>query len=449
MSPLAHFLVHFAFFYTCVEGLVINILYPAKLPFIYKDLILLFVYILVLLPNLERVLNPPPLARTLTGTLALFIGLLLVYILVPSPTNLLSELVAVKQRIFYMPLLIVGYYFVRSGDDLRRLLTAMAVYAIGVSLFGIYLFFAGPAGLQRLGGSYAAVFYTPTGASDVSVWRVPGTFTSSGQYGAYLSFNAIAIAALLTIPRIGRWTRIVAGVAMVLVILAMLASGSRASLIVASASLSLAFLMSGRIARMGLWGIALYTVLAYGFVVLGPGVQDRFDSIASAEHVTRFQRTYFGQLFLSPLLENPLGAGLGVATIGARHFSEFYQVVLMESYFGILAVEMGWPGLLAFFSVVLAIVALVVRNRTMMARAPEGLLWLGLVGYVLLVVLLMPVSTSIDHAPSNFYFWFSVGALVRMIELEHWRQWAITTGAQPEWIATGEEQEPTPAAASG
>lgn len=432
MTPFIGFLVHFTFFYTCIEGLVINILFPAKLPFIYKDFVLLLIYIGLLLPKLDQVLTAPPIARTVTGMLALFIGLLLVYLLVPTPTSLLSELVAVKQRVFYIPLMAVAYFFVRSADDLKTLITAMAVYAVGVSLFGIYLFFAGPEGLTRIGATYSAVFYTPTGASGVSTFRVPGTFTSSGQYGGYLAFNMIAIMALLLLPRVARWQRVIGAVALVLVILAMLASGSRASIVVASAGVAVALTLSGRIAKLGLWGVVLYAVLAYGFVVFGPGVQDRFDSIASAEHIDRFQRTYFGQLFLSSLIANPLGAGLGVATIGARHFSEFSQVVLMESYFGILAAELGWPGLLAFIAVVSAILALVLKHRAMMSQAPEGPLWLGLSAYVLVLILMMPVSTSIDHAPSNFYFWFSVGVLVRMIELEYWRQWSLTNPSEQQ-----------------
>jgi len=74
----------------------------------------------------------------------------------------------------------------------------------------------------------------------------------------------------------------------------------------------------------------------------------------------------------------------------------------------------------------------VVRPHRLMARAPDGPLWLAFGAYVLLTVGVMPVSTSIDHAPSNFYFWFAIGVLVRMVELEQWRQWYLTSGNEPE-----------------
>ena len=436
MSPLVRALVHFTVFYTCIEGLVVNVLYPARLPFVYKDIVLVVVYVAVLLPNLHRVLGSSPLANRLNGALVLFIGLLAVYLAVPSPTTMISELVALKQRLFYVPLVIVGYYFVRSPDDVKHLFVMMTVYAIGCSAFGIYLFFTGPEGLRALGADYAAIFYTPTGPSDVSTWRVPGTFTSSGQYGAYLMFNAIVASALLLLPRLERRTRAIAAIALVSIVLAMLASGSRASIVLTTAAVAIALVLSGRLARLGVWGVAVYALLAYGFVVFGPGVEDRIGSIASAEHLERFQRTYFGQLFLPSLLEHPLGSGLGVATIGARHFSEFYQVVLMESYLGILAVETGWPGLLAFLFVAYAVGDLVVRHRRLMVGSPFGVLWLALAAYAVISLLILPISTSIDHAPSNFYFWLTIGIVIRLIEIEHWRLWelresAVATAAGP------------------
>jgi hypothetical protein len=78
-----------------------------------------------------------------------------------------------------------------------------------------------------------------------------------------------------------------------------------------------------------------------------------------------------------------------------------------------------------------------------MAPSPDGPLWLGLASYVLLTIAVMPISTSIDHAPSNFYFWFSIGAVVRMVELEYWRQWEVTSGAPPPpWSPPHQEAKP-------
>ena len=112
-------------------------------------------------------------------------------------------------------------------------------------------------------------------------------------------------------------------------------------------------------------------------------------------------------------------------TIGARHFAELFEVVLVESYLGILAVESGWPGLLSFLAVELAIIAVIVKQYRVMASSPFAFLWLSLAAYVGLTIAILPVSTGIDHAPTNFYFWFAVGAIIRLAEIEYWRLWEL------------------------
>jgi hypothetical protein len=435
MTKTARFLVYAVFVYTCVEGLVINILYPSKLPYIYKDLLILLLYLSVLAPDLNRVFNPSPTAAGLNWALAAFALVIGLYLLVPTRVTLLSELVAVKQRLYYIPLIYVAYLFLATTDDFRRLVTVAGVSAIFVSLFGIYLYFTGPEGLVRLGATYSAIIYTP-GGGPASYWRVPGTFTSPGQYGGYLAFNLLVVTGVLASPGVSRRARAVLGTAVVLMVLAVLTSGSRAALVVASGSVALAFIMSGRLGRTAVWALALYAILAYGFVVLGPGVRERFGSIASYEHVERFQRTYFGQLFWPTLVQNPGGLGLGTATIGARHFSEFREVMLVESYLGILAVETGVLGLAAFLLVVWQLLRLVVRFRALMARSPDATLWLTSAAYVVQTCAVLSVSTALDAAPSNLYFWFTVGVIIRMVDIEQWRLWLAT---RPETVEAAAE----------
>lgn len=438
MSPLIRFLVHFTFLYTCIEGLVINVLFPAKLPFIYKDLVLLVIYVGLILPDLRRTFSPSPLAKAINASLAFFIGLVLLYLLVPTPVSLVSELVAVKQRLFYIPLVVVAYFFTRSIDDVRWLVITLAAYSLPVAAFGIYLFFTGPEGLRALGAGYSAIIYAAQ--TSVETWRVPGTFTSPGQYSGYLMFNGLAVSALLVDAGAPRWSRLLALISLMGMLLAMLVSGTRASLILTTGGIALALVMSGRLSRTVTWAIGFYGMMAYAFATFGPGVRDRVGSIASMEHIERFKTTYFGQLFASPLVQQPFGVGLGVATIGARHFSELGQVVLMESYLGVIAVEMGWLGLIAYLALAVAIVWFLVQHRKIMTESPEANYWFFLAAFVIVVIAVLPVNTYIDSAPGNLYFWFSVGTLIRLVELQYWRRWEAGQEAGPE--ATGGAVQP-------
>jgi hypothetical protein len=152
-------------------------------------------------------------------------------------------------------------------------------------------------------------------------------------------------------------------------------------------------------------------------------VKARFASIVSYEHIDRFERTYFAQLFLPALIENPLGSGLGVATVGARHFTAADSAPrLMESYLGIIAIEMGVPGLAAMLWVVVALTLAILRHWRRMGRSPVSMIWYGLAGYILVTVAILPLSSSIDHSPTNLYFWFAIGVLMRIAEIDRMRE---------------------------
>ncbi len=421
MSRAERLLMQLIFLYTCAEGLVTGILYPSKWPYLYKDVAILAVYALILLRRPGRLLMPSATLRHVVPPILLFAFVTLVYLLLPGE-SLLGGLVALKQRLFYIPLLGIGYLFVRREQDLERLFAFLACYAIVVAAFGIFLHFAGPGSLRDVGNYYAVEERTPvTEGSSATYWRVPGTFNSPGQYSAYLLFNGLTAMSLIITRAAPTAYRRLAAVALPMIVLAMLASGARAPLILLSACVALVLLARRRVAPVVGIAVAAYAVLAFGFSFLGPGVSDRFASIVSHEHVERFQRTYFGQPFLPSLLERPLGSGLGVATIGARHFSEFKEVLLVESYLGIVGLETGVLGLAAFLWGAMAIGVLVLRLRRVVQGTPAAPLWYGLAAYVGLSLFTLPVSTGIDHAPSNLYFWFSIGALVRLADLARGR----------------------------
>jgi hypothetical protein len=195
-------------------------------------------------------------------------------------------------------------------------------------------------------------------------------------------------------------------------------SGSRAAFVLLIASLAILFLVTRKVGRLAASAFVGYVLLAYGYSFLGEGVKDRFASIASFEHIERFQSTYFGQLFLPKLLEKPMGAGLGTATIGTRHFSEFHEIELVESYFGIIAFETGVLGLFAVLWLSFAILRFLFRSKRFFSRTTLSMPAYGLAVYVFFTILILPVSTCIDSAPSNLYFWFSIGSVMKLVDLE-------------------------------
>lgn len=92
--------------------------------------------------------------------------------------------------------------------------------------------------------------------------------------------------------------------------------------------------------------------------------------------------------------------------------------MLVESYFGIIVAETGVLGLIAFFFALAGIIAALLRGHAIMKKAPSRTLWYGAVLPVAITAFLTPINTSMDAAPGNLYFWFFLGAGIKMCDLE-------------------------------
>lgn len=417
MSPTQRRLVHLMFLYVCIEGLVVNIMYPNTLAYLPKDVVLLLLYVGLAAGEQAR-------GGTVARLTPAFLGFAAVcafYLAISTPVAMMGVAVSLKQRLFYVPLVYVGYHYMRGDADIAKLLRLMAWSSIPVSLFGTYLFFAGPGALAAIGANYSHEFFSTTGAAGVAFWRVPGTFNSPGQYGAYLYYVGTLFAGFLLVTGLRRQDRLLLLGAMACLLPALLTSGSRTPLLLLFVSSGVVAVLSRKLSRAGILGAVVYFIIVGSIGYFGSGVGDRVTSIATQENVDRFTGTFFGQLFVAQAMANPGGLGLGTATIGARHFSPPGTVRLVESYFGVLATEMGLLGLGAFLILAVMVVALLVRGRAWMRQAPGLPIWNALFVQSMLTVALMPVSTGVDAIPMNLYFWFFVGLAIKMADLERLR----------------------------
>lgn len=423
-------LIYLIFLYACIEGLVVNILHPNPIAYLPKDVLIAMLYAAMISSGLAASGSVgrfwPP--------FAIFAGVCLLFVAMPTPVQPLGISVALKQRLFYIPLIFAGYHYLRGDADLARLLRVIGWSSIPVSLFGIYLYFGGPMALRALGGDYSYVFFSTMGESGQSFWRVPGTFNSPGQYGAYLSTVATLMVGFLLVSDLGPRDRRMALMALACLMPAMLVTGSRAPLAIFMVQAGLVAMMSRQMSRAGVAAGVLYVLVVISLSFFGGGVADRLASIASADNVERFQLTFFGQLWLTQVLNEPLGEGLGVATIGARHFSPIGTVRLVESYLGVLGTEMGILGVAAFLGLAVVIGIFLVSSRGQMKSASGRSIWMAIFLQSLFALILTSNSAGLDTIPGNLYLWFFVGIAVKMVDLER---------ARLQWHASG---PPTPGA---
>ena len=427
MTSTVRRLTYFIFAYTCIEGLIVNITYPNPLAFIVKDIVIAMLYLSLLT---GQGTGSGTLGK-LGGALGAFAFVMCFYMFMPTRVSLLSQAVGLKQKLFYIPLMYVAYAFVRDEQDLYRLIKLMAWTVIPTSVFGIYLYFAGPAALRALGAGYSSVVVSTAGAAGINFWRVPGTFTSPGQFSLYLLVNAALLSGLRMVPGAPKRQKMLSIVALVVTLGALLVSGSRSPLVFYFLCTGLTLFYMGKLSRIGIAALGAYTVMAVGFAYFGAGVQDRVGSIVSYDNVERFQTTYFGQMFIPHLLASPMGLGLGVATIGARHFTEWNNVVLVESYLSIIVYETGFIGLIVWLWATVRLVSVLVGCWRTMSTASWRALWYTMVLLVFVLISVTPVNTVLDSAPGNMYFWFFIGAAVRLSDVNRLRAWQQVSVSGP------------------
>jgi hypothetical protein len=417
MTSTQRRLVYFIFLYTCIEGLVVNIFYPNPVAYLPKDAVIGVLY-LGLMGNSQARGGT---VSKLTGLFALFAVVCVFFIAMPTPVSFMGVLVALKQRLYYIPLAFAGYHYTRGDADIATLLRVIAWSSIPVSLFGTYLFFAGPEGLNAIGANYSWAFYSTTGAAGIDHYRVPGTFNSPGQYGAFLYSVGTLLVAFLLVTDVRPKDRRMLLLALTCLLPALLTSGSRTPLLLFFVASGVVAVLSRKLSRAGIIGAVVYFVIVISIGYFGAGVGDRVSSIASQQNLERFRTTFFGQLFVSQLIADPVGTGLGTATIGARHFSPEGTVHLVESYFGVLVREMGAVGLLSFAALAVAVGAILARGRPWMKQSTALPIWNAIFVQSMLTLVLLPNSTSIDAIPMNLYFWFFVGVGIKMLDLERHR----------------------------
>jgi hypothetical protein len=417
MTDTQRRLVFAVFVYACIEGLVINLFYPNPIAYLPKDLLIGFLYLGLMSNGQARGGSVAQFAMPFV----LFSAVCVLYVAVPTVVTPVGISVALKQRLYYIPLMFAGYHFLRGDADLARLLRVIAWSSIPVSLFGVYLYFGGPMALRTMGAEYSHIFLSTMGESGSFFYRVPGTFNSPGQFGAYLYTVCTLLVGFLLVKGLAPSDRRMILLALACAIPAMLATGSRTPLLLFLLLAGLVAMLSREMSRAGVIAGLLYVIIVISLNYLGTGVAERVGSIATQENVERFTGTFFGQLWFTQMLASPMGEGLGVATIGARHFSPAGTVRLVESYLGILSTEMGALGVAAFLGLAVPIGIRVVQARAWMTHAPGRPIWVAIFFLTLVNLALTSNSTALDAIPGNLYFWFFLGIAFKMVDLERTR----------------------------
>lgn len=426
-----------ALLFTCVDGFFANWFYPAKLPLLYRDFLILFVYFLFFtrepvklwISRLRERMGPQ---TWLWGLLFLLAGLPQIFN--PSLPNIWVGLLGFKVSFFYWPLAILAYAYVDRITKARRLIKMIVFLSIPINLFGLYQFLYGADFLTTTFGpgferAIQITMFEGSHLLESKNIRVFSTFASSGQYSAFLVVNGALLFALLLTSRkvIQRWFYVSVAI---LNFVALLASGSRGQVL----SLMLCMLPMGLFCAniRKTFRVASVTAISLfiGFSWLGEPVVKRFGTLSDPKIIR--ERTFVTTplMFAETFAKHPLGKGLGIGSTAARHLfdQDDTEVHLVENHLSKLQLEMGIFGVIFFYLFSLSLIIRWLKRW----RKPADRIAINLAGplsaYCVTILALSFVIGGFDSPPTSIFFWVLLGIVAR---LSNWKSPTVSATVGP------------------
>lgn len=348
----------------------------------------------------------PPLGIALPA-LAAF-ALLVVLGVARSP-SLSVGILGMRVWLAYVPLLVIGYDFVRCGEDFDRVLALTARLGLvpAALAVGEWIEAARTGGFGIFTRIYGVSGVVPQdfifGSRDhfVMITRVPSTFTSASSY---YGFSIVAFAAALAqvLRHGGRsWTvctmALAAGAA---------ASGARVAYVMVPMVTVAALLLSGfRLSRLA----AVAVVAGAMVIALAAGGADPLLVVRLLPGHAQVELGYAWREMQGGGL-TAFGHGTGWDTNAALRYGNTDQQRYIENWFAKASLELGAVGLA---SITVALAALVFHTLRPLRDVDAATRQLAAPVCALLVLTVLSLFKGpyIDLDPLNVYFWLLAGML--------------------------------------
>lgn len=368
--------------------------------------------------------------------LALLTALVVGQMLNPSVPNIQTAVIGAKVWLLYIPMMFVGYHVLRDTRDLERLLKVMSLSALLPAMLGLVeaaLFYTGNEqavfslygqGAAGATQEFAGLAY---GADERILRRVPSTFTFFVQYfGFLLVISAVSWAwwrGFLS----GTGRHWLGAATWILIVLAAFLSGSRNAFIAVPLVVAFTVILERRALPRGP-GLRLVALgaAATGAVLLAMGLlQTAFSLVALSLNG-----------LLLPAVEKAVGGpiitglGTGTNTLAARITDAALIDRVVESWVLKSLVELGIGGLALVLSLFGVILFRSFRSHWHLRDHRLVIVSSSLLALLLVLVYNTVKGFTLDLDPVNIYFWFLIGVVARLPQLDA-EQAAGNSGAKP------------------
>lgn len=347
----------------------------------------------------------------------------------PVAAPLGQIIVGLKVWLFYIPFIAVGILIAHRTDLLLGLIRKLLLWgafacAVGllqsvlVRLIGyepaIHLFFGDAAGRVTQGFTR----FEEAGG----IYRIPGTFSFSAQYGGFLCLY-LTISAIAVNADPDRRVRQFAAIAIFVAVIAGILSGSRALILILPAMLA-AYAICG-ILRSKILLIAP-AALAVGAVSLQLAAVNALDYFTAGERLASQDASEFTFQQISDALgSGVMGLGIGISTMGARYLVggtaiDDVPLISFEVYFAKAAAELGWLGFAAVCMIFLAIIARAASTALVNLKRPENAIVAPIATYLAYTIISSFKGSALDVDPGNIFFWALLGVMIGVNNLRRY-----------------------------
>jgi hypothetical protein len=413
-----------------------------------KDVLVGMTYLVFLKSARKRVSFLP---SALKFTLGLFVLLGLVQVFNPNSPSLVYGVLGLKLYFCYLPLMFVGYAFLRTELDLRRFLIVNMIPAGVIALIGILqsiigLDFLNPRNSTDVSDYVDLSHLIRATPSGLAVPRPPSVFISDGRFAQYILLSFIL--GLGTVGYLllrGKGGRKLVFPCLGLVALASVMSGGRGcfTYVVATSLLIPAGMLWGAPPRSGdayrlfkairrtFIAVALALVLGATLFPKEIGAPLSFyrETVAlDSKDSETLYRTWDYPLanFLAAFSDREwvIGHGIGTASLGVQYVSHLLgqppPQIGVENGYGTLITESGILGLILWLLWTIVFIFSALKAMLLLKGKPTFPIALAIVWFSFLLLFTFTWGSMVlyQNFVLNAYFWLLAGVLFRLPTLE-------------------------------
>ena len=397
-------------------------------PIIHDITIIFPIYVLFILSRRKKEHVSFYLPSYFINFIFFLVFLIIVFTINPFyETSWIIRLVGLKVYIYYLLFILIGFEFIESEFEFKKLCNFFAITAIIPCAIGIMQYLGSYyidyretitffyAGNERLANIATQQFNKFDWGAGIKFFRLPSTFSFSHQFNLFAICMLIPAVTSVSLSKT-QVEKFFYSMIIVLLILGAYASGVRATTIYLLFFVLYLILMQAKLYNILI--IFLLIIIPLSFINLEsyPVLQAMFSK--STEQVPAYIKTFSLHDYPVFFRDHFFGFGVGSATIEAGHYApeKVPELEFHEGYFARVTKELGVPGLLTMITFLAIIIYEIFLSIKSIKHNKAYILFCSSILAVYLIAIMMSTKSMLFFLkyPTNFLLYFFLGIAIKL-----------------------------------